>query len=59
VSGVIGEVCDVEIGGQPAQTVAIESGDLDALRAARSALNLDQHENVSYPRAIREMLRGD
>ena len=40
----IGEVTDVTIGGKPMQTVAIESADLDALRATRSALGLDEFE---------------
>ncbi len=59
VNGCTGEVSDVTIDGRPVQTVAIESSDLDALRRTRTALGLDEYENVSYPRAIRERLHGD
>ena len=55
----LGEVGDVAIEGQPVQTVAIESTELDALGETRTALGLDGAENVSYPRAIREKIHGD
>lgn len=52
------EVSEVSIGDRVLQTVAIESTDLDALREVRARLELDTYDNVSYPRAIRDLLGG-
>jgi len=52
------EVSQVRVQGRAIQTVAIESTDLDALREVRRGLGLETNDNVSYPRAIREMLGG-
>jgi len=56
LNGCPAEISDVTIAGRTLQTIAIESLDLEALEAARSLLGLDDHENVSYPRAIGEVL---
>jgi hypothetical protein len=52
------EIADVTIAGHDVQTVAVESADLDAVREARRMLELDEYDNVSYPRAIRNTLGG-
>lgn len=52
------ESADVVVAGRALQTVAVESTDLDAARAARRALGLDDRANTSYPRAIRSTLGG-
>ncbi len=56
VNECIAEITDATIGGRQRQTVAVESGDLDALTDARRMLGLDGYDNVSYPRAIRGTL---
>lgn len=52
------EIADVTIAGHDVQTVAVESADLDALHEASRMLELDEYDNVSYPRAIRHTLGG-
>jgi hypothetical protein len=56
IKGCIAEITQATIAGDARQTVAIESIDLDDLYEARRALGLDDHDNVSYPRAIRNAL---
>lgn len=58
VAGYSAEVADATINETDWQTVAIESTDLEVLREARSWLDLDGADNVSYPRAIRATLGG-
>lgn len=52
------EISDVSLAGREIQTVAVESTDLDALRDVRRMLGLDTYDNVSYPRAIRDVIGG-
>lgn len=52
------ELSQVSVQGRAIQTVAIESTDLDALREVRRGLGLETNDNVSYPRALRDMLGG-
>ena len=54
----IAEITRATIAGQEFQTVAVESADLDALSEVRRALGLEGHDNISYPRAIRDALGG-
>lgn len=58
VNGCIAEITDATIAEHEIQTVAVESTDLSALTDVRRALGLDGHDNVSYPRAIRNVLGG-
>lgn len=54
------EISEVAMAGRALQTVAVESTDLEVLRDARRllGLDLDGYDNVSYPRAIRDILGG-
>jgi hypothetical protein len=52
------EVSEVRIEGREIGTVAVESTDLDALREVRREIGLETYDNVSYPRAIRDILGG-
>jgi hypothetical protein len=52
----IGEAAEVTIAGVRLTTVAIESEDLNSLRAMRDRLGLAARDNQSYPRAIRSVL---
>lgn len=50
---VLGEFCELTVNGARLQSVAIESADVQALRALRSTLGWDGAANVSYVRALR------
>lgn len=56
VSGCLAEVAEVVIGGESVRTVAIESTDLEALSKAIRRAGLGGYDNVSYPRAIKDIL---
>jgi hypothetical protein len=56
IFGCIAEVADVTIAGQSLQTAAVESLDLDAVRAAGRRAGLEARSNISYPRMILETL---
>jgi hypothetical protein len=56
ISGCITEFAYVSIAGEDAQTAAVESTDLDALREARSLAGLHAYENTSYPAAIKRAI---
>jgi hypothetical protein len=56
LDGCIAEVADVAIGSRALQTAAIESADLDALRASVERTGLTTATNTSYPKIIRETL---
>ena len=58
VNGCIAEITDVTIADHKIQTVAVESANLGALVETRRDLGLDDHTNVSYPRAIRGVIGG-
>ena len=53
VGGCLAESAIVRIDGHELQTVAIESTDVVALVELRRRVDLEQYENVSYPRAIK------
>lgn len=53
-----GEISAAMIAGHELQTVAVESTDLAALRELRRSLGLEAEANVSYPRAIGDLLGG-
>lgn len=48
----LAEIADLEVDGQDARTVAIESEDPSAVRAAVRRLGLDGQLNTSYPRGL-------
>lgn len=52
------EMSDVSLAGRQIRTVAVESTDLDALREVRRMLGVDTYDNMSYPRAIRDVIGG-
>jgi hypothetical protein len=52
------EISEVRMAGRQLQTIAVESSDLEALREVRRSLGLDTYDNVSYPRAIRDVIGG-
>jgi exopolyphosphatase/guanosine-5'-triphosphate,3'-diphosphate pyrophosphatase len=56
LSGCLAEVSDIVVTGRGMQTVAVESEDLAALRAAVDQIGLREYENRSYPTIIRETL---
>jgi exopolyphosphatase/guanosine-5'-triphosphate,3'-diphosphate pyrophosphatase len=52
LGGCRAEVADLEVGGRPARTIAIESEDASAVIAAVRGIGLDGHVNTSYPRGL-------
>lgn len=59
VNSCIAEIAEVTIAGRTMQTAAVESVDLDALRAAWHFTGVDRLENVSYPAMIRRTIGWD
>ena len=53
VGGYVAEFAEVLIEGRRLHTAAIESVDIKALQNARRFLDLEEHDNVSYPVAIK------
>ncbi len=58
VDACLGEIASVEMLGRSLQTMAVESTDLAALTILRRDLGIDGRSNVSYSRAIRDVLGG-
>lgn len=58
VGACLGEVASVEMFGRSLQTMAVESTDVAALTILRRELRIDGRPNVSYSRAIRDVLGG-
>jgi exopolyphosphatase / guanosine-5'-triphosphate,3'-diphosphate pyrophosphatase len=52
LGGCMAELADLEVGGQPVRTIAIESEDPAAVLAAVRQVGLDGQGNTSYPRGL-------
>jgi exopolyphosphatase / guanosine-5'-triphosphate,3'-diphosphate pyrophosphatase len=52
LGGCMAEVAELEVGGQPVRSIAIESEDPAAVLAAVRQVGLDGQGNTSYPRAL-------
>lgn len=59
LAGCLAELADVVAEGRPTRTIAIESEDASAIMAAVRDLGLDGHANISYPRGLRALIRGE
>jgi exopolyphosphatase/guanosine-5'-triphosphate,3'-diphosphate pyrophosphatase len=59
VNGCTAEIAEIGIGGTSTLTVAIESSDLEALRAARAFTGVGRLPNLSYAQAIPLLLGWD
>jgi hypothetical protein len=56
LAGCLAEIADVRIDDHMLQTAAVESADPAALRKAVEIAGVDNHPNVSYPKAIKQVL---
>jgi exopolyphosphatase / guanosine-5'-triphosphate,3'-diphosphate pyrophosphatase len=58
LGGCMAEVADLEVDGQVARTIAVESEDASAVIAVVRSLGLDGRVNTSYPRGLTALLEG-
>jgi hypothetical protein len=56
IDGGSAELDDILVNGALIRSVAVESEDADTVVAARQALGLAGHENISYPLAIARIM---
>jgi exopolyphosphatase / guanosine-5'-triphosphate,3'-diphosphate pyrophosphatase len=58
VHGCTSEISDVTVDGRTVRTIAIESEDPEAVRAAVASVGLVGYRNVSYPKGLAALLDG-